>query len=204
MSKAELCEAAYLHDCAYWDKQLIFSGIDEAGRGPLAGPVFAACVVLPREPRIAGLIDSKKTSVKARQQLELQIRQHAQFIGVGSADVAEIDEINILNATKLAMKRAAEGSSAALHLIDAVNNLGLIGQELSLIKGDLISYSVAAASIIAKVTRDRYMDELALRYPLYGFEQHKGYGTARHIQAIRQHGPCPEHRLGFLGKILAG
>lgn len=204
MKTADLCEAAYLHDCAYWERHVRFSGIDEAGRGPLAGPVFAACVVLPREPRIQGLIDSKKTSPKAREALEHLILEHALFVGIASASVEEIGAINILNATKLAMRRAAEGAEADLHLVDAVLHLGLPGQEIPLIKGDLHSYSIAAASILAKVARDRHMVKLALQYPQYGFEQHKGYGTAGHIMALRQHGPCPEHRLGFLGKILPG
>ena len=130
------------------------------------------------------------------------IRKHAFFVGVGRVEAEEIDSINILEATKLAMRRAANGAPADVFLIDAVTRVGLPGEERAIIGGDAASYSIAAASIIAKVTRDREMAELDALYPQYGFKKHKGYGTAEHIKAIREFGPSPIHRRSFLGRIL--
>jgi len=202
LPKAKDYLSVYACDEMLWDKNLCFAGIDEAGRGPLAGCVMAACVVMPRTPRIAGVYDSKSVSEKRREQLYKQIVQYALFVGTGRAEAREIDEINILQATKLAMRRAAQGAPVRLFLIDAVKGIGLDGEEKPIIHGDAISYSIAAASIIAKVTRDREMLMLDHLYPDYGFASHKGYGTKAHMNALRALGPCPEHRTTFLGRIL--
>lgn len=202
MPKAELYQGVYAYDEALWDDGLCFAGIDEAGRGPLAGCVMASCVVMPRTPRIAGVFDSKALSEKQRGLLFDQILRHAVFVGTGRAEAREIDEINILCATKLAMRRAAKGAPVRLYLIDAVTDIGLDGEERAIIHGDATSYAIAAASIIAKVTRDREMLVLDRLYPEYGFASHKGYGTKAHIEAVRTVGPCPEHRKTFLGRIL--
>lgn len=203
MTKAEQIAAIYAHDLQLWEQGLVFAGIDEAGRGPLAGCVTAACVVMPKEPRVDMVFDSKRLSEKQRETVFEQIRQQALFVGVASVEAEEIDRINILEATKLAMRRAAEGAPVDLFLVDAVNQVGLEREERPIISGDAVSYSIAAASIIAKVTRDRLMRELDVLYPAYGFAQHKGYGTRQHIEAIRQRGPCPAHRESFLTRILA-
>lgn len=202
MSKAERCLQVYQHDLALWDKGLVLAGIDEAGRGPLAGCVMAACVVLPREPRLPLVYDSKQLTQKQRDAAFDQIMQTAVFAGIGRVEAEEIDQINILEATRQAMRQAAEGAPASYFLIDAVTGLNLPGQEHILIDGDALSYSIAAASILAKVTRDREMQALHEQYPLYGFDRHKGYGTRQHILALKEHGPCPAHRLSFLHKIL--
>ena len=173
------------HDRVYWDSCTRVAGMDEAGRGPLAGNVVAACVIMPPEPIIPWVDDSKKLSPKRRECVFEQIH-----------------EINILQATMNAMRRAAQGAEANIYLIDAVKNLGLDAPEVPIIHGDAVSYSIAAASIVAKVTRDRELEELDQLYPQYGFAQHKGYGTAAHIAAIRQYGPCPEHRRSFIGKFI--
>ena len=190
------------HDRTYWENCVRVAGMDEAGRGPLAGNVVAACVILPPEPIIPWVDDSKKLSPKRREEVFARIRETALFIGVGRASAQEIDEINILQATMNAMRRAAEGAAANIYLIDAVKNLGLDAPEIPIIHGDAVSYSIAAASIVAKVTRDRELEALDQLYPQYGFARHKGYGTAEHIAAIRQFGPCPEHRRTFIGKFL--
>ncbi len=203
-TKQELCEGIYRHDLAFMDQGLVFAGVDEAGRGPLAGCVMAACVVMPREPYVFPVYDSKRLTEKQREAAFHQIMDKALFVGIGRAGVEEIDEFNILNATKLAMQRACVGAPVNCFLIDAVTNIGLKGEEKPIIGGDAASYAVAAASIIAKVTRDREMKDLDALYPQYGFLSHKGYGTARHIAAIREFGPCPAHRRSFLHKILQG
>ncbi len=190
------------HDRVYWDSCTRVAGMDEAGRGPLAGNVVAACVIMPPEPIIPWVDDSKKLSPKRRESVFEQILETALFVGVGRASAREIDEINILQATMNAMRRAAQGAEANIYLIDAVKNLGLDAPEVPIIHGDAVSYSIAAASIVAKVTRDRELEELDQLYPQYGFAQHKGYGTAAHIAAIRQYGPCPEHRRSFIGKFI--
>ena len=189
-------------DGPLWDAGIVFAGMDEAGRGPLAGIVVAACVIMPKEPLLPWVDDSKKLSPIRREQVFDEIMNTALFVGVGEAFPEEIDAINILQATKHAMRRAAQGAPASLFLIDAVKGLGLPGEERAIIHGDAVSYSIAAASIIAKVTRDRQMGELEKRYPGYGFEQHKGYGTAQHIAALKALGPCPAHRRSFIGKFI--
>ena len=190
------------HDRAYWENCTRVAGMDEAGRGPLAGNVVAACVIMPPDPIIPWVDDSKKLSAQRRDSVYEQIIRTALFVGVGRASAKEIDEINILQATMRAMRRAAEGAAANIYLIDAVKNLGLDAPEIPIIHGDAVSYSIAAASIVAKVTRDRELIELDRLYPQYGFARHKGYGTAEHIAAIRRCGPCPEHRMTVIGKFL--
>ena len=185
-------------DGPLWESGAVFAGMDEAGRGPLAGNVVAACVIMPPEPLIEWVDDSKKLSEKRREAVYEEIVRVARFIGVGQASPEEIDEMNILNATKAAMRRAAEGAHAQVYLIDAVKGLGLDGEERPIIHGDALSYAIAAASIVAKVTRDRQMLEADRLYPQYGFARHKAYGTKEHIEALRQYGPCPIHRRTFI------
>ena len=185
-----------------WAAGVIAAGIDEAGRGPLAGNVVAGCVVMPAAPLIPWVDDSKKLSEKRREAVFSEIMETALFVGVGEATPQEIDELNIVEATKLAMRRAAELIPAEVFLIDAVRNVGLWGEERPYVHGDGISYSIAAASIVAKVTRDRQMAELDAAYPRYGFLKHKGYGTPQHIAALRALGPCPEHRRSFIGHFV--
>lgn len=189
-------------DAAYWQAGIRLAGMDEAGRGPLAGPVVAACVVMPAGPVIEWVDDSKRLSEARREQVFERIMSTALFVGIGRAQPQEIDDINILQATFAAMRRAAEGAHAQVYLIDAVDGLGLDGQERALIHGDALSYSIAAASIVAKATRDRELRLLDEQYPGYGFARHKGYGTAEHIQAIRALGPSPIHRRSFITRIV--
>ena len=185
-------------DGPMWEKGIVFAGMDEAGRGPLAGNVVAGCVIMPREPLIEWVDDSKKLSAMRREKVYEQIMKTALYVGVGEATPEEIDEINILNATKNAMRRAAMNAGADVFLIDAVEKLGLPGEERGIIHGDALCYSIAAASIIAKVTRDRQMEELDNLYPGYNFAKHKGYGTPEHIRALKELGPCPAHRRSFI------
>ena len=189
-------------DGPLWAQGVRFAGMDEAGRGPLAGSVVAACVIMPPSPLLPWVDDSKKLSPQRREKVYDEILATALFVGVGEASAREIDQYNILEATKMAMRRAAEGAPASLFLIDALSGLGLPGEERGIIHGDALSYSIAAASIVAKVTRDRQMAALDTQYPLYGFAQHKGYGTAQHIAALRQYGPCPAHRVTFIGHFV--
>ncbi|HNW85899.1 MAG TPA: ribonuclease HII [Candidatus Limiplasma sp.] len=179
------------------------AGMDEVGRGPLLGPVVTACVILPSEPAILWVDDSKKLSATRRESVYAQIMTCALYVGIGQASAEEIDRVNILNATKLAMRRAAKDAPATLCLVDAVQGLDLPFPTQPMIHGDATSYSIAAASIVAKVTRDRMMAELAQTYPQYGLERNMGYGTAEHIEAIRRFGRCPEHRLTFIQKWIA-
>ena len=178
-------------------------GGDEAGRGPLAGPVCAAAVILPRGTVIEGLNDSKKLSEKKRELLYDEIVEKAITYGIAFATVEEIEKKNILEATFLAMNRAIEKLSVrpALALIDGNRDKGICVPSRCVIGGDGKCADIAAASILAKVTRDRYMLEMAERYPQYGFEKHKGYGTAAHYAAIREYGPSPLHRMSFLRKM---
>lgn len=181
----------------------ILCGVDEAGRGPLAGPVCAAAVILPRNIVIEGLNDSKKLSEKKREILFDQICDIAESYAITFATVDEIEELNILHATQLAMNRAiAElDPTPDLALIDG-NQAGDIRiPHETVVKGDATCISIAAASILAKVTRDRYMLEMAEKYPMYHFEKHKGYGTKAHYDALREYGPSPIHRLSFLKKL---
>lgn len=180
-------------------------GVDEAGRGPLAGPVYAAAVILDPNRPIEGLNDSKKLSEKKREQLYDLIVENAVAYSIASADVNEIEQYNILNATYLAMTRAVAGLSVQpeMALIDGNRlppQLSVAGR--TIVKGDALSESIAAASILAKVSRDRVLAQMDIEYPQYGFAAHKGYGTAVHTAALREYGPCPEHRMSFLKKIL--
>ncbi len=175
-------------------------GVDEAGRGPLAGPVCAAAVMLPRGLDIPGLNDSKKLTEKKREELYDIICAGAVCYGVAFADVEEIERLNILNATFLAMNRAIAQLSVPpqLALIDGNRDSGIEAPSRCIVKGDALCADIAAASVLAKVTRDRYMTALASEYPQYGFEKHKGYGTKQHYAAIREFGPSPAHRMSFL------
>ena len=175
-------------------------GIDEAGRGPLAGPVVVASVIMPTDSMIEGVNDSKKVSEKKREKIYEQILEEAISYGVAIIGQDEIDEINILNATKKGLTISLQELTLKpdLILVDALNGIDTMGIPYdSVIKGDAKCYSIAAASIIAKVTRDRIMREWDKIYPEYGFEKHKGYGTAAHIAAIREYGLCPIHRRSF-------
>ena len=185
-------------DRGYSASGMVVAGMDEVGRGPLAGNVVTACVVMPEEPTILWIDDSKKLSESRREKVFSQILEYALYIGIGEISPEEIDRINILQATKNAMRMAAEQVPADLFLIDAVTNLGLKGREIPIIKGDATSYCIAAASIVAKVTRDRQMAEADKLYPEYGFARNKGYGTKEHIEALRKYGPCPIHRKTFI------
>lgn len=181
----------------------VICGVDEAGRGPLAGPVYAAAVILPPHLDIPGLNDSKKLTDKRRRELMPIIMEQAVAYGIGSASEQEIDEINILQATFLAMQRAIDQlkGKADFALIDGNREKDFGLPVMTVVKGDSRSANIAAASILAKVSRDDYMDELAKQYPEYGFEVHKGYGTKAHYDALRTHGHCPAHRLSFLKKF---
>lgn len=178
-------------------------GVDEAGRGPLAGPVYAAAVILPPNLQIPGLTDSKKLSDKKRRELFPVIQEKALTWAIGCASEQEIDEMNILQATYLAMERAINGLSIKpdLALIDGNRAKDFGVPVKTVIKGDSLSANIAAASVLAKVARDDVMMELAQKYPQYGFEIHKGYGTKAHYEALRAHGHCAVHRLSFLKKF---
>ncbi len=181
-------------------------GIDEAGRGPLAGPVAAACVILDPTNIPAGINDSKKLSAKKREQLFDEIYASAVAVSCATVDEKTIDEINILNATKLAMRMAVEKLPVKpdFLLIDGNFTIKLSENERCIVGGDALSLSIAAASIIAKVTRDRLMMRIDEEFPMYGFAKHKGYGTKAHTEAILKFGPCKYHRSSFLKKILSG
>ena len=184
-----------------WDAGKRIAGIDEVGRGPLAGPVVTACVSIPRERLVLGVDDSKKLSEKKREALFGPLMEAADYCRTCFIGPEMIDEINILNATKRAMETCGADFDGVF-LIDAVTGLQLPGEIRPLIHGDALSYMIGAASIIAKVTRDRYMIELDAKYPMYGFARNKGYGTAEHIAALKKYGPCPEHRRSFIAGIL--
>ena len=191
-------------ECEIYDSGVkLLCGVDEAGRGPLAGPVCAAAVRLPRGLVIEGLDDSKKLTEKMREALFDRIRGEAESFGIAFASVEEIEELNILGATMLAMNRAIAQMSPApeLALIDGNRNKGIAVPSRCIVKGDARCADIAAASILAKVTRDRLMLQLAEEYPQYGFERHKGYGTAAHYAALREYGPSPVHRPSFLRKM---
>ena len=182
-----------------WDVPGLVAGVDEAGRGPLAGPVFAAAVILDDLVPIAGLNDSKKLSAKRRERLYDEIRAKALCCSVAMASVEEIDRLNILQATLLAMQRAVKGLrlKPAKVLVDGnrLPTLDVLAE--AVVGGDALVKSISAASILAKVSRDRWADELHQRHPQYGFDRHKGYGTAEHIAALQRHGVLPEHRRSF-------
>ena len=179
---------------AKWRDLGLVAGMDEVGRGPLAGDVVTACVVMPQEPALLWVDDSKKLSEARREAVYEEIMAHALYVGIGHVGPEEIDRINILEATKAAMRQAAAQVPADVFLVDAVHELGLSGKEIAIIKGDATSYAIGAASIVAKVTRDREMRKLDEMYPQYGFARNKGYGTAEHIAALKKYGPCPCHR----------
>ena len=192
-----------LEDSIYSEGFSLLAGVDEAGRGPLAGPVCAAACILPRNLEIPGLNDSKKLSSKARDSLYDIIINSAVSYGIAFASVEEIESLNILNATFVAMNRALSQLSPqpALALIDGNRNSGISILSRCVVKGDSLCADIAAASVLAKVTRDRYMLTMAEKYPEYGFEKHKGYGTAQHYAALRQFGPSSIHRPSFLRKM---
>ncbi len=179
-------------------------GIDEAGRGPLAGPVYAACVILPKDCVINGINDSKKLSEKKREQLFDEIIEKAVAYNIASVDENIIDEINILNATHIAMNNALDGMNIKpdYALIDGNSIKNMNTPHQTIVKGDAKSISIAAASILAKVARDRYITEISEKYPEYEFAKHKGYGTKLHTDLLKKYGPCEIHRRTFLTKIL--
>lgn len=189
----------------YEDGSDLICGIDEAGRGPLAGPVVVASVVMKKDSFIEGVNDSKKISEKKREKIYEQIIDEAISYGVGIVDQREIDEINILNATKKGLTMSLKELTVKpdIILVDALNGIDTLGIPYrSIIKGDAKTYSIAAASIIAKVTRDRIMRQWDEIYPQYGFAGHKGYGTAKHIQAIKDNGICILHRKSFVKNFI--
>ena len=192
------------YDKAVRNDYAVICGVDEAGRGPLAGDVYAAAVILDDDVRIDGLNDSKKLSEKKRELLYDEIISKAKAYCVATASVAEIEEFNILQATFMAMRRAVEGLGITLDiaLIDGNREPELNCPVRTVVKGDGLSASIAAASILAKVSRDRYMAEIAEKYPEYCFEKHKGYGTKLHNEMILKYGPSPVHRMSFLKKLL--
>ena len=187
-----------------YDSFSYICGIDEAGRGPLAGPVVAGAVVLPKGKRILYVNDSKKLSEKKREELFDVIKEEALSFGLGIVSPERIDEINILQATYEAMREAVNKLSVSPDILlnDAVTIPGIDIRQVPIIKGDAKSLTIASASILAKVTRDRIMAEYDLQYPEYGFAKHKGYGTKAHIDAIRQFGPCPIHRKTFIKNFI--
>lgn len=193
----ELEKEIYAQGCT------LLCGVDEAGRGPLAGPVCAAAVILPAGLELPGLNDSKKLSEKQREALFMPIKAAAKAYGIAFATVEEIENLNILNATFLAMNRAIAQLSPQpeLALIDGNRSTGITLPSRCVVKGDSRCADIAAASVLAKVSRDHYMLEMAEEYPEYGFERHKGYGTKLHYEAIRKYGPCPIHRPSFLKKL---
>ena len=200
MSEVNMWE---IEDSFYADGVKVICGEDEAGRGPLAGPVCAAAVILPEHLEIPGLTDSKKLTDKKRRELFPIIKEQAIAYGIGLASEKEIDEINILQATFLAMERALGELSVKpdLALIDGNREKDFGIPVKTIVKGDSLSMNIAAASILAKVTRDDLMMEMAQTYPEYGFDVHKGYGTKAHYAALTQHGPSPIHRMTFLKKF---
>jgi len=183
----------------FWDVPGLTTGVDEAGRGPLMGPVVAAAVILNDLQPIKGLADSKKLTARQRDKLYDEIRAKALCCSIAMASVEEIDQLNILQATMLAMKRAVEGLRLKPYkvLVDGnrLPTLNMLAE--AIVKGDAKVPAISAASILAKVTRDRWCAEYDLLFPQYGFASHKGYGTAAHLLALREHGPCPQHRKSF-------
>ena len=198
-SKKSLPEAIATQVRFDWPQHGLVAGVDEAGRGPLAGPVVAAAVILDAQQPIAGLADSKTLSASRREQLFEHIRAKALCYSIAQATAAEVDEFNILQVTLLAMRRAVQGLRLrpALVLVDGNRLPQLDMRAEAIVKGDAKVAAISAASILAKVTRDQGCAQLHTLYPQYGFDQHKGYGTAAHLQALRQHGACPEHRRSF-------
>lgn len=192
-----------IEDTCYGESIQVICGVDEAGRGPLAGPVCAAAVILPKHLDLPGLTDSKKLTDKKRRELFPLIQEQAVAFGIGFASEEEIDEINILQATFLAMQRALDQLPVKpdLALVDGNRQKDFGIPVKTVVKGDSLSANIAAASILAKVTRDNLMQQMADQYPQYSFEVHKGYGTKAHYAALREHGPSPIHRMTFLKKF---
>ena len=206
ITEKELARLAELSkiDKTYWDQGLVLAGMDEVGRGPLAGPVVVGCVVMPPEPLLPYINDSKKLSEKRRESLYEQIVATSLAHSTAWVGPEVIDEINILEATKRGFAEAFAniGLSVTDVLIDALQGLDIPARQHPLIHGDALTYSIGAASILAKVARDRYMVEQDALYPQYGFARNKGYGTAEHIAALKQYGPCPIHRRSFIGHFV--
>lgn len=182
----------------------VLAGMDEVGRGPLAGPVVAACIVMPQEPLVPYVNDSKKLSEKRRESVAAALKETALACSLAWVGPEVIDEINILEATKRAFTEAYDtiGLPVTDVMIDALSGLPIAARQHILIHGDARCYSIAAASVAAKVARDAYMREQDALYPVYGFARNKGYGTAEHIAALRKYGPCPLHRRSFIGKFI--
>lgn len=199
----ERLEAMRLYERKYEGDYSLICGVDEAGRGPLAGPVCAGACILKKDEEILYLNDSKKLSEKRREALFLEIKEKALSWSVAFSDEKRIDEINILQATYEAMKKAIEGLSAppSLLLVDAVHIPDVSIKQVSIVKGDAASVSIAAASVLAKVSRDHFMKEMDEKYPEYGFAKHKGYGTKAHYEALKKYGPSPIHRMTFLKNL---
>lgn len=200
LEELERLEKMQVFEQKYGERYAVICGVDEAGRGPLAGPVVAGACILPGDARILYLNDSKKLSAKKRELLYDEICEKAVAWGVGIVSPQRIDEINILQATYEAMQQAVASlkTKPELLLVDAVTIPAVTQKQVGIVKGDARSVSIAAASILAKVTRDRIMVELDALYPEYGFAQNKGYGSAEHIAALQEHGPCPVHRETFI------
>ena len=201
-------EYARLEEISKYEREYgqygLICGIDEVGRGPLAGPVVAGAVILPKDCKIKYINDSKKLSAKMRDMLYDEIMEKAVAVGIGFVSEKRIDEINILNATYEAMREAIDklGGKPDILLNDAVTIPKVDIRQVPIIKGDAKSISIGAASIVAKVTRDRFMEEMAKKYPQYDFASNKGYGSAKHIAAIKEHGPCEIHRKTFISNFL--
>ena len=196
-------ENFYQYETKAWSENIIIAGADEAGRGPLAGPVVAGAVIIPNNLFIDGINDSKKLTAKKRELLYTQITELCTW-SVGIVDVDDIESMNILNASRLAFKKAIEGLNITPNFVyaDYITGLDLSIPYTGIVKGDATVYSIAAASIIAKVTRDKIMEDYSVKYPEYGFDKHKGYGTKFHSEAIKKFGPSPIHRMSFLKNIL--
>ena len=188
----------------YWAKGILPAGMDEVGRGPLAGPVVTACVILPPEPLIKYVNDSKKVSQGRREKLYPEIKEAAIACATGWKSPEDIDRLNILNATRRAFEEAfrAMEQKPEVVFLDAMTGVDMDAEQHSFIHGDALSYLIAAASIIAKVERDRYMEKMDAVYPEYGFVRNKGYGTAEHIAALKKYGPCPIHRRSFIKNFI--
>ncbi len=203
--ESERLEKLSAPDRAFWAQDgVVLAGMDEVGRGPLAGPVVACCAAMPKEPLIERVNDSKKLSEMRREALYPVLTTTALGYALGWVWPETIDEINILEATKLAFKQAYEAMPVKPTdvLIDAIRGLDIPARQHPIVHGDALSYSIACASVIAKVGRDRYMIEQDALYPQYGFARNKGYGTAEHMEALRRHGPCPIHRRSFIGRFV--
>lgn len=205
LPEAERLAALAKPDRALWAREgVVLAGMDEVGRGPLAGPVVVCCAVMPPEPLIPYVNDSKKLSRSRRERVYAELTGRAAAYSFAWAGPEIVDEINILQATRRAFAEAFAGIGAPVTdvLVDAMRDLDIPARQHPLVHGDALSYSIACASILAKVTRDRYMIEQDARYPEYGFARNAGYGTAEHIEALKRHGPCPLHRRTFITRFI--